>query len=122
MACILGLLSQLSPRIEAQLKPNLRGIGGLLIRGYLPQVWVFNAGAENVSLVVDNNGNVRVSPGPVQPADVLITTTHDSLSSALEAANGFRTRDSVLMGSVNPQFYTSKGKTAFDFLRSRLGL
>ena len=122
MTCIVGLLTQLGPTIEAQLKPSLRGISGFLIRSYLPQVWVFDTGTENASLVVDSQGNVHVSSGTAQPTDVLIAIAHDSLSSALEAANGLRSRDSVVMSPVSPQFYTSKGQTAFNFLRSRLGL
>jgi len=122
MACIETLLSRLGPTIEAQIKPNLKGIRGLVVRGYLPQVWVFDTGAEIASLVVDNSGNVRASSGTIQPTDILITATHDLLSSALEAANGLRSRDSVIRGPIDPQFFTTKGQTAFNFLRGKLGL
>ena len=115
MTCIVGLLAQLSPTIEAHLKPNLKGISGFLIRSYLPQVWVFDTGTENASLVVDNNGNVHASSGGVQPTDVLITTTHDSLSSALEAANGLRSRDSVGNRFYQPPVLYVEGKGRFQF-------
>ncbi len=99
---------------------NLAGFTGLLVRGYLPQRWVFETGQERASLIVDVNGNTEVALGVVESADVLITTTHDTLSSALEAANGLRSRDSVIRGAFMPRFYTAKGEIAFNFLRSRL--
>jgi hypothetical protein len=122
MTCIVGLLAKLGSTIETQLKPSLGGISGLIIRSYLPPVWVFATGTENVSLVADSQGNVHVSSGATQPTDVLIAIAHDSLSSAMEAANGLRSRDTVVMSSASPQFYTTKGQAAFNFLRSRLGL
>lgn len=122
LTCIVGLLTQLGPAIETQLKPNLTGLMGIIVRGYLPQVWVFSTGMEYASLVVDNQGNVETRAEAVEPTDVLITTTHDVLSTALEAANGLRSRDAVMTGPITPQFYTSKGQMAFNYLRQRLGL
>ncbi len=55
---------------------NLAGFTGLLVRGYLPQRWVFETGQERASLIVDVNGNTEVALGVVESADVLITTTH----------------------------------------------
>ena len=120
MTCIVGLLARLTPEVEAQLKPNLIGLAGLLVRGYLPQVWVFDTGTERAFLIVDTNGNVRVGSETVEPSDVLVTTAHDTLSTALEAANGLRSRDSVIRGQITPRFYTTKGEIAFNFLRSKL--
>ncbi len=122
MARVIELLQQLAPRIEAQLKPNLRGLTGFLVRGYLPQVWLFDTGKEQVSLQVNSSGDVRISTGSVGSVDVLITTSHDVLYSALEAAMGLRSRESVIAGPVKPEFRTPKGRTAFNFLRRRLGL
>ena len=120
MTCIPNLLGSLAPAVEAQLKPNLAGLTGFLVREYLPQRWVFETGQECASLIVDGNGNTEVILGAIESADVLITTTHDTLSTALEAANGFRSRDSVTRGQITPRFYTTKGEIAFNFLRDKL--
>ena len=120
MTCIAGLLSRLVPEIEAQLKPTLTGLAGLFVRGYLPQTWVFDTGIERVSLIVDVNGNVRVSSEGVEPADVLVTATHHTISTALEAANGLRSKESVVRGPTNARFSTAKGEAAFNFLKDKL--
>jgi hypothetical protein len=122
MTCLATSLSRLGPSIEGQLKPHLSGLFGGVVRGYLPQTWVFAAGSESASLVVDQAGNVTVYSGAVQSADVLITATHATLSGALEAATGVRRRDEVPSGPVKPTFYTSKGRTAFNYLRGKFGL
>ena len=115
-----NLLGRLAPTVESQLKPNLVGFTGFLVRGYLRQRWVFDTGQERASLIVDIDGNTEVTLRVIESPDVLITTTHDSLSTALEAANGLRSRDSVIRGQITPRFSTTKGEIAFNFLRSRL--
>jgi hypothetical protein len=94
----------------------------MLVRGYLPQTWVLSDGTEHASLVVAQGGAVLAYRGAAQSPDVLITSTHEVLSTALEAALGLRSRNQVVRGPVTPTFYTPKGKTAFNFLRGRLGL
>jgi len=119
MSCIQGLLASICPEIERQLRPNLRGIRGLLVRGYLPQTWVFETESETVSLIVDAQGKASVSNGPKYPKDVTIRWKHDSLASAL------RTRSSAhVPHGERPiiMFHSQKGRAAFDFLRKRLGL
>ena len=91
-----------------------------MVRGYLPQRLVFETGQERASLIVDIDGNTEVTLRVIESPDVLITTTHDTLSAALEAANGLRSRDSVMRGQITPRFYTIKGEIAFNFLRGRL--
>ena len=120
MTCIANLLGRLAPTVESQLKPNLVGFTGFLVRGYLPQRWVFETGQERASLIVDIDGNTEVTLRVIESPDVLITTTHDTLSTALEAANGLRSRDSVIRGQITPRFSATKGEIAFNFLRSRL--
>ena len=120
MTCIVGLLARFGPEIEAQLKPTLAGLAGLFVRGCLPQTWVFDTGVERVSLIVDVNGTVRVRSGAVEPADVLIIATHDTISTALEAANGLRSKESVMRGPTNARFFTAKGEAAFNFLKDKL--
>lgn len=122
MSCIAGLLARLAPTIQGQLAPNLSGLRGLVVRGYLPQTWVFNTETESASLLVSKEGQVAAYEGSAPQPDVLIATSHEVLSTALEAANGLRPRETVVRGSVTPTFYTAKGKTAFNFLRGRLGL
>ena len=120
MTCISNLLGRVAPTVESQLKPKLVGFTGFLVRGYLPQRWVFETGQERASLIVDIDGNTEATLGVIESPDVLITTTHDTLSTALEAANGLRSRDSVIRGQITPRFYTTKGEIAFNFLRSKL--
>lgn len=122
MGCSAELLGELGPSIERELKPNLRGLAGLVVRRYLPQRWVFSTGSEFASLCVDDQGNVSAYEGAVAGPDVLISTSHETLSRALEAALGRRPRSSVPQGEVRPTFYTPKGRTAFNYLRGRLGL
>src|SRR5438552_18996080 len=82
MTCIANLLGRLAPTVESPLKPNLVGFTGFLVRGYLPQRWVFETGQERASLIVDIDGNTEVTLRVIESPDVLITTTHDTLSTA----------------------------------------
>jgi len=119
MSCIEGLLTNLCPELESELEPNLRGIKGLLIQGYLPQIWVFETEAETVTLAVDGQGNALVRQSGSYGSDVTIRWKHDFLASVLRTRN----RASI-PGGVRPivMFHTPKGRKAFDFLRGRLGL
>src|SRR5213592_2405640 len=119
MTCIPNLLSRLATAGKNKLKPNLSGFTGLLVREYLPQRWVFETGQERASLIVDIDGNTGMTLGAIESPDVLITTTHDTLSTALEAANGLRSRDSVIRGKSHPGSIR-QGEIAFNFLRSKL--
>jgi len=119
MTCIASLLENICPEIEQQLKPNLRGMRGLLVRGYLPQTWAFETESETVVLIVDVQGKASVSNSPRYPKDVTIRWKHDSLASVLRtrsSACGPRGERPVIM------FHSQKGRAAFDFLRKRLGL
>ena len=119
MSCIQGLLGSLSHEIESQLKPALRGLGGLIVRGYLPQAWVFETEAEIATLMVDAQGNVSTQPSAPLHRDVTIRWKHDFLSSVLRT----RSRASV-PGGIRPvvMFHTPKGRRAFNYLRGELGL
>src|SRR5437667_12778824 len=107
MTCTSNLLGRLAPTVESQLKPNLVGFTGFLVRGYLPQRWVFETGQERASLIVDIDGNTEVTLRVIESPYVLITTTHHTLSTALEAANGLRTRDSVIRAQRTPRLHTT---------------
>src|SRR5256885_1035215 len=84
---IADLLDRLRPEIEAQLKPNLQGIFGGVIRGYLPQAWAFKTDAETVTISVDSHGNVSLRSGGSLNPDVLVKGSLDALSDALSTRN-----------------------------------
>ena len=112
-------LAQMGPDIESQLRPQLSGFFGGLIRGYLPQAWVFKTEKATATLVVNRSGSVVVVDGAVQAADVAITWGHEQLMAALLT----RSRSKIPPGpSPHTSFLTPKGRTAFNFLRNRLGL
>jgi len=119
MSCIQGMLGNLSYEIESQLKPALRGLGGFIVRGYLPQAWIFETESEIATLMVDAQGNVSTQPSGYLHRDVTIRWEHDLLASVLRTRN----RASV-PGGIHPifMFHTAKGRAAFNYLRGRFGL
>ena len=103
---------------EIEIKKNLRGLAGGIIRGYLPQLWIFKTENETVSFRVDNNGNTSVIEGSNNNPDVIIEIEHNYLVTALQTRS---------QPNFQPQFYdvkaiTQKGQTAFGFLKKRFGL
>ncbi len=92
MGSVADLLSGMGPEIEAQLKPNLRGFFGGMIRAYLPQAWVFTTEAENVTLYLDTDGNVSVRGGSATSLDVIIQGTNAALLAALGTRNAAMVR------------------------------
>ena len=118
MGSIADVLGIICPEVEAQLKPNLRGFFGGMIRTYLPQAWVFTTESETVTLHVDPNGKVFVQNGRAGSPDVIIQGTHAALSAALSTRNPAM----VPPGSIKARPVTSKGSMAFNFLRNRFGL
>ena len=119
MDSIAGLLGSLCPEIESQLKPNLRGIRGMIVQAYLPQVWVFETETETATLVIDVHGNAHAEAGAEPRGNVTIRWKHDFLAAVL------RTRSHASApGGIRPtiMFHTPKGRKAFTFLRRRLGL
>jgi len=118
MATVRDLLAKVAYDVEPQIRSQLGGFFGGMVRGYLPQTWVFRTEQEVASLTVDRDGAVRVADGAAVHPDVTIETTHDRLVAALET----RSRAKVPPGALTVTAHTSKGKTAFDYLRGRLGL
>jgi len=113
------LLTELCEEIERQVKPNLRGLKGLIVTGYLPQVWVFETEYGASSLFLDTEGNARVFPGAERDRDVTIQWKHDALVSVLES----RSRGSVSDGDYPNVFvHTDKGRAAFNYLKKYVGL
>lgn len=117
--CIENLLSNLRCEIENQIKPALRRplVGGI-VRGYLPQLWVFKTECEMVGLSVDSCGNASIGTTNLWNPDVTITTTHAILSTILSS----RSRSCVPPGPYEVLTHTQKGRTAFNYLRGRRGL
>jgi len=114
----LSLLRSVCPEIEGELRPSLKGLKGALIRGYLPQTWVFRTERETVTLRVDDDGSASAKAGGAEEPDVVISMDHELLTLALES------RESP-EGDFEPptiEYGTRKGRTAFKFLRKKLGL
>src|SRR5437016_2299144 len=105
MGSIADLLEGMRSEIEGQLKSNLRGFFGGMIRAYLPQAWVFTTETETVTLHVDPEGNVFVRSVRDASPDVIIQGTQAALSAALS------TRNPALVppGSIKARPVTSKG-------------
>lgn len=118
MASLEDLLGQLCEDIERQLKPAVRGILGSIVRGYLPQRWQFTTENDAAIMSVDRAGNASVIPGSSKDVDVSIQTT----AAKMDAIVKYRDASKVPAGIFEVTTHTSKGKTAFGFLRGRLGL
>jgi hypothetical protein len=112
------LLENAARDIEPQVRSQLGGFFGGMVRAYLPQTWVFRTESEVASLTVGRDGAVRVGDGPAENPDVTVEATHERLFAALRT----RSRANVPPGEFKVTAHTSKGRTAFDYLRGRLGL
>ncbi len=113
-----ALLSDAGKRFEPEIQRRLHGLLGGILRAYLPQAWVFLTDAGVASLRVDAAGTVSAAAGAADPADVTIEVSFDRLARALRT----REPDPGGPGAVKVTAHTAKGKAAFDYLRSRLGL
>jgi hypothetical protein len=118
MPSLLELLQSTAPDLEARIKPQLTGFAAVLVRPYLPQRWVFETETETASLIVESSGEVRAAAGAAESPDVTLKIGLERLRIALTTRN----RDLVPPGPLVVTPHTSKGQTAFQFLRSRLGL
>jgi len=119
MSCIESLLKGICPEIEARVKPNLNGLAGFIIQGYLPQVWRFETEKEKVTLVVDSKGGAFVTMSIPSQVDVTVRWKHDLLATALRT----RSREFIPPNEA-PEvlLHTGKGKSAYGYLRQRLGI
>jgi hypothetical protein len=111
-------LARLAPGLEAQIQPRLAGFLGGIFRAYLPQTWVFRTEEDVASLVVDPNGCATVAPEALPSPDVTVELPHGALDRLLGGGAGPRPDPR----SVRVTAHTSKGQTAFGYLRPRLGL
>jgi hypothetical protein len=118
MPALLELLRTVAPDLETRVRSQLTGFTAVLVRPYLPQRWVFVTENETASLVVDPTGSVTAVAGEAKPPDVTVKVGLERLRVALTTRN----KDLVPPGPLEVIPHTSKGQTAFQFLRSRLGL
>jgi len=118
MGELADLLAEAGQQWEPELKRRLQGMLGGIFRAYLPQAWVFRTEAETATLEVDRDGRVTVEEGEPKPPDVTVEVPLRRLASALRAAG----RETIPPGELKVTPHTAKGRTAFDYLRSRLGL
>jgi hypothetical protein len=113
------LLSGFCVDAERELKPKVQGFTGLFLRGFLPQVWVFETESELVTVLADANGNVSVRQGDGLRRDLTIRWRQDLLCEVLES----KSKRSVPSGEVPTVVrHTDKGGAAFNYLKGRLGL
>lgn len=118
MTSLVPLLESVARDLQPQVQAQLGGFFGGIVRGYLPQTWVFRTGSEVVSLTVEKTGAVRVTEGAAPNPDVTIETSHERLEAALRT----RSAAKVPPGPLTVTPHTPKGKAAFDYLRGRIGL
>ena len=118
MSCTLGLLEKAGREVEAQLKPQLEGMFGGMIRGYLPQTWVFETEEGSTSLHVEKDGRVTATSGALPSPDLTVKARHAALATALKERN----RSGLAPGAISATPHTEKGRMAFQFFRSRLGV
>lgn len=119
MRSIMSLLDGVCAEIESQLRPGLNGTQRFLIVGFLPQTWVFETENQVVSLVVDRHGNVFTQAMNRGDRDVTIQWKHEYLASVLMTRSTACVPHDELPTII---FHTEKGRTAFEFLKNRLGL
>ncbi|HEY6238189.1 MAG TPA: hypothetical protein VIZ68_03265, partial [Thermoplasmata archaeon] len=83
MSCTVELLAVVARDVEGQVRSQLQGMFGPMIRSYLPQTWVFTTEEGSASLTVDAEGRATATPGALPNADVTVVTSHARLEAAL---------------------------------------
>jgi len=112
------LLRGVAPDVEKEVRARLSGLFGGIVRSLLPQAWVFTTDRGTATLQVGADGTARVVPGAAPHPDVTIEVGYQRLHAALTS----RDRSKVPPGPLTVAPHTAKGRTAFDYLRGRLGL
>jgi len=118
VSCVEELLGKVGRDVQPEVQARLHGFFGGMLRTYLPQTWVFVTEDGTASLDVDRAGVVTVAPGARPSPDVTVEIGHERLRAALLT----RRKESVPPGPLTVTPHTAKGKTAFAYLRDRLGL
>ena len=113
------LFQPICEEVRKELKKVLGGIlTGPIVKGYLPQDWVFATEDETVAFSVDKKGNAMVLQGGSDVPDVTIHIDKKYLAAALK----YRKKPKFECLFYEVKFHTGKGETAFGYLRKRLGL
>ncbi|MDO9538097.1 MAG: hypothetical protein Q7J68_07245 [Thermoplasmata archaeon] len=113
------LFISICAEVEKELKKVLKGLlSGPMVKGYLPQSWVFKTEIETITFHVDKKGNASVISGMGEEPDVTVSIDHEYLAAALTT----REKPGFECKNLDIKFHTGKGQTAFGFLRKRLGL
>lgn len=118
MSRVEELLRKAGQDLQPEVQSRLGGLLGGMLRAYLPQTWVFATEDGTASLRVDRAGVVTVTAGALPSPDVTVAVSHDRLKAALET----RGKGTVPPGPITVTPHTAKGRTAFAYLRDRLGL
>jgi len=118
MPSLVELLERVGSEVAPQVRAQLGGFFGGFVRAYLPQTWIFRTEHEVASLTVDRAGAVSVTAGASASPDVTIEAHLEQLSAALTRGS----RSGLGPGDFRVTPHTAKGKTAFDYLRGRVGL
>jgi hypothetical protein len=103
---------------EPDLRRRLQGMLGSIFQAYLPQAWVFRTEHETATLRVEKDGKIGVTDGVSELADVTVEVPLRRLAAALRSQD----RSAIPPAELKVTTHTAKGKAAFDYLRSRLGL
>ena len=118
MPSLTQLFHPICAETQTEVQKTLKGLLGGMIRGYLPQKWIFATSEEVVTFCVDKDGNASILDDVVQDPDVMIKISHDHLVQILETRSAPDSEPDYL----NITFQTDKGRTAFGYLRKRFGL
>lgn len=118
MTSIRPLLDALVPEVQREAKKALSGLlTGAIVRGYLPQAWVFETEDEKVTFYVDVDGNVRTIEGEVEDPDVGVRGSAEDLAYVLRERNLPEGAGKRILYKV----HTNKGKAAWTLLKNRFG-
>ena len=118
-ASILPALESLVPYLQVRLSGSLDGFTGMVVRPHLPQRWVFVTETSSASLIVSADGKVSAQDGAVAPGRR--GRDRDDVR-APRRRPADRDRSKVPPGPLKVTPHTEKGRRAFEFLRSRVGL
>ncbi len=118
MTTIKPLLDQMTGEVQSKVKRALSGLlSGALVRGYLPQSWVFETESEIITFHVDSNGNARTLVGASGQRDITVRGPGSDLSIVLgnhQIPPGAEQRIKII-------HHTEKGRTAWNYLKGRFG-
>ena len=118
MASIRPLLDALVPEVQAEAKRALSGLlTGAIVRGYLPQAWVFETEEETVTFLVDRDGSARTLEGSPEHPDVGIRGPSEDLAVVLRERRMPEGAGQRIMYKA----HTDKGRMAWNLLKNRFG-